>query len=727
MPRLPKPGSDDGQWGHILNEFLGVSHASDGTLQPGVVTEQKLSPAVQQKLNSTPNHNHDNRYYTEAEVDAALSGKADASHTQTAATITDLTETVQDTVSNLLVAGSNTTISYDDTAGKVTIGSTGGGIQVDPDGTPYILGESPYTDDTALTTHEKLNSRIAAAMPCPLQNVAVTTIDPTTGVWVADAIGDTFYGSRQGKIWRSNDGVSGWTEVCNVPAGGTISNLLPTPDGEVVAVMLSGVYKSAGWGTGSVSWTQKVTPNGTAQPHPFGASGGDPANPGSSVCQKIIVTEYGPGSSAGSQAWIDSRYAHISTDGGNTWKVAFDSAIDSAGSAAGDSHLHGCAYDAWADRFYVSEGHGAAGGIYHSTNNNPSPGNWALAPGMAIGQAGSASPTSITATDYGLVIGGDSDNMQGVYGVVRMPDLMQQQLTYLWAWRTSRSGNNGWGYKAVRDRRTGLVYIAWRCQGAGLRPLITAGSPFGADVVWESKDTIATNDRLEYMGITDSGRLAAWGTITGVSKVITAHLGFPAATSRPDTGGVLGGRAADATSIAIGRGASDDNKLRGVAIGIDSMSHQDSVVVGNAAQAGGASTAVIGSGAVGSGSSVSVGHTASATGGAGVAVGAAATAASQGVSVGRNAKTSILNTAVGYGAEALVGQNSTALGINVKTTGSEQVAVGARHIELGEVAAEPGAPAANTARLFVRDNGAGKTQLCVRFATGAIQVIATEP
>jgi hypothetical protein len=37
------------------------------------------------------------------------------------------------------------------------------------------------------------------------------------------------------------------------------------------------------------------------------------------------------------------------------------------------------------------------------------------------------------------------------------------------------------------------------------------------------------------------------------------------------------------------------------------------------------------------------------------------------------------------------------------------------------------AGAANTARLYVRDNGAGKTQLCVRFNTGAVQVIATEP
>ncbi len=40
---------------------------------------------------------------------------------------------------------------------------------------------------------------------------------------------------------------------------------------------------------------------------------------------------------------------------------------------------------------------------------------------------------------------------------------------------------------------------------------------------------------------------------------------------------------------------------------------------------------------------------------------------------------------------------------------------------------DPAAPAANGATLYARDNGAGKTELCVRFATGAVQVIATQP
>jgi len=47
--------------------------------------------------------------------------------------------------------------------------------------------------------------------------------------------------------------------------------------------------------------------------------------------------------------------------------------------------------------------------------------------------------------------------------------------------------------------------------------------------------------------------------------------------------------------------------------------------------------------------------------------------------------------------------------------------------EMVELPADPPAPTADNARLFVRDNGSGKTQLCVRFNTGAVQVLATQP
>jgi hypothetical protein len=53
------------------------------------------------------------------------------------------------------------------------------------------------------------------------------------------------------------------------------------------------------------------------------------------------------------------------------------------------------------------------------------------------------------------------------------------------------------------------------------------------------------------------------------------------------------------------------------------------------------------------------------------------------------------------------------------------IAIGASFFEITEMTAPSTGPA-NTARLFTRDNGGGKTQVCVIFQSGAVQVIATE-
>jgi hypothetical protein len=42
MSRLPQPGSDHGQWGQLLNDYLSVSHDSDGSLKDGSITGAKL-------------------------------------------------------------------------------------------------------------------------------------------------------------------------------------------------------------------------------------------------------------------------------------------------------------------------------------------------------------------------------------------------------------------------------------------------------------------------------------------------------------------------------------------------------------------------------------------------------------------------------------------------------------------------------------------------------------
>jgi Repeat of unknown function (DUF5907) len=46
MARLPTPGSDQGQWGQILNDYLSQSHNPDGTLKDGIITAAKIAPSA---------------------------------------------------------------------------------------------------------------------------------------------------------------------------------------------------------------------------------------------------------------------------------------------------------------------------------------------------------------------------------------------------------------------------------------------------------------------------------------------------------------------------------------------------------------------------------------------------------------------------------------------------------------------------------------------------------
>ena len=77
------------------------------------------------------------------------------------------------------------------------------------------------------------------------------------------------------------------------------------------------------------------------------------------------------------------------------------------------------------------------------------------------------------------------------------------------------------------------------------------------------------------------------------------------------------------------------------------------------------------------------------------------------------------------------GESPTGFGVYGKTTGTgfagyfNGKTFMSQFVEIAEMST-PAAPGGNRARLFVRDNGLGKTQLCVRFPTGAVKVLATE-
>lgn len=60
-------------------------------------------------------------------------------------------------------------------------------------------------------------------------------------------------------------------------------------------------------------------------------------------------------------------------------------------------------------------------------------------------------------------------------------------------------------------------------------------------------------------------------------------------------------------------------------------------------------------------------------------------------------------------------------------TDDDNLVLSDRYVELVELSADPAAPAANGGRLYLKDNGSGKTLLCVRFSSGAVQTVATQP
>jgi hypothetical protein len=94
---------------------------------------------------------------------------APAAHTQTASTITDFAEAVDDRTAALLVAGSGVTLTYDDGAGTLTVAASGGG------GT-FLQNRWIWSDFVGNGTNEQ--PYVFAALSSGTTNTAATVYDP---------------------------------------------------------------------------------------------------------------------------------------------------------------------------------------------------------------------------------------------------------------------------------------------------------------------------------------------------------------------------------------------------------------------------------------------------------------------------------------------------------------------------------------------------------------------
>lgn len=612
--------------------------------------------------------------------------------------------------------------------------------------------------------------RARATEGLPLTDVTVTPRG--TNPIPTEFFDGSFWGVQINEIHRSTDGGLTWEHVTTVPDMGNLQRVIPTADGEMLAVATTEVKRSTGWGTSNITWVTVLTNPTPSFFYPWGVSGDG---------QKFIIVHYS-GSGVATPDRADSRYGWISTDAGQTWNTVWDVVEQWDEDVNQRTHIHAAEYDPWEDRFFIAEGHEEVTGVYVSYDDG---GTWdKITYGPSFDNPPGNSPTVIKATDYGIVFGSD-DPTNGVMVMPRGTHEIQRAY--------SRRGVSntilmGYAHMGARDPRTGMVYLVWELNSANAGDIgaqIMASDGRVAGPVWE--DTNPSRYLWRRIAINDQGTLLAWeqgtnsilrATIPGIG-VIPGHM--------QDTGRVMGGRAnggrgavavgpearaegnntvaigggrtsghggvaigsasvinngvaigesatADANGMAVGGNASTVN---GFSAGMSAASHHStSTAFGREAEARvAAGTANTSSTAVGwrakatasAGSVTAVGAEAKAPNNRSTALGAGASAegSSNGTAVGQGASvsTAINGTAVGQGTTVSHG-NSVALGQASATTSTYQVHVGPRHIEATPPATAPLAPTAG-ARVYTRVME-GKTQLVVQFPTGGPVVLAEE-
>ena len=546
----------------------------------------------------------------------------------------------------------------------------------------------------------------AAEQSLPALATATGSLGAAT-VRPLDVLSDGYLYGAQGTavLVRSADDGTTWETVQNMGAGDEIIAVRDLANGEViVSRRTSGLYRSTGWSTSpsDATFAQVVAPTGAGA---YFAAFGLSTNPATG---RVLVAEY-----AGS--YTDSLRVRLSTDNGVTFSVVYD--LTSEAVAPADCHLHLAEIDPWTDdRLWISWHHitnAEPGGVFYSDDDGAT---W-----TALTTA--HQPTTGTATDRGVVFGSDEAE-NGVYVVERTTDPTAMVYRRAWSWRENTNGIAGFAYRGFRDPATGLVYVAFVGYPGMPKGIIAASDGVTASQVWRSdalavdtgdgaRNVVVSGERILAPIASNSATAATYETLIAPRPRRGARL-----PSSDDPGRVLGGRVTRSLSVAAGPGSTAGG-----------LAGSGASAFGYGATATGSQSNAFGWKALASGNNAqSIGDNSQATKAASTAVGSTAKATGDNsTAIGYNTTASgYRSTVLGFNSIASH-SNAVALGSLTETTANDQVQIESRHIELSEIASDAASPAANGARLYLKDNGAGKTQLCVRFATGAVVILAEQP
>lgn len=258
MARLPKPGSDQGVWGDILNDYLLQSHNADGLLKKnsvltvqisdGAVSEAKLSSAVRAKLNTVagaPDWNAiTNKPNVIAAGDNAAAAKAKLSLTKSDVGLSNVDNTSDATKNSAVASLKNKTL---DNTNTITLYGSKFTLQDQDDATKqarFQLSNIASATTRTYTLPDKSDtlatlSDIASSILTPEQYGAVGdgATDDTAALqsMFAAAEGKTIY-IASGKTYAHAGLLTIGVDTVRIMGGGT---LLATNE-EASAVMVTG-------------------------------------------------------------------------------------------------------------------------------------------------------------------------------------------------------------------------------------------------------------------------------------------------------------------------------------------------------------------------------------------------------------------------------------------------------------------------------------------------------
>jgi hypothetical protein len=176
----------------VQNKVVNAAINDLNALVGDTAVATQISNAVASKADAS--HTHDDRYYTESEIDTKLSGKSDTSHTHSTyvnqnafsnikvGNTTVAADTTTDTVT--LVAGNNITITPDATNDKITIAATD---------TVYTHPSSGVTAGTYKSVTVNAQGHVTGGSnPTTLSGYGITDAATKSALTaVSDLVGDT--------------------------------------------------------------------------------------------------------------------------------------------------------------------------------------------------------------------------------------------------------------------------------------------------------------------------------------------------------------------------------------------------------------------------------------------------------------------------------------------------------------------------------------------------------